>query len=477
MKNTWLFALLVASSGIALYWYGRQSVQSSYKQLSGWTIIIPGITGDLAKRKLIPALYRLYKKGMRSLIIGTGRRDAAINEIVLDAQKFVDSVDEQSWKQFSDLFVYHRLDPSNTEDFKALKHAITDYEAQKHLSGKRLVFLSLPPDVFCSVTQLLVNTNIIVRDKPHYMLYEKPFGWDLKSAENINACVTSLLTDRQLYRIDHYVAKGLTQLLPYLPAQLASLLPHKQTQRINTNLTYMPAAKNLLSDTVWDSTSIASVTILFHETLGIEGRGSFYDRYGAIKDVIQNHVLQLLAYFALDSSKAPTRAEKAEQKAAFLNSLVVQNVQRSQYEGYRAEKDVASDSKTETYAAVTLTSKDPRWKNVHFFLETGKALADKTTQLKVTFKGNGTNQLIVQFAPKELISVQFSSHDGHPFKAMKDDFHYPEAYEALLADVLTEQLRYSISFEEIKAQWRLADAMLTWPAQLNVYSKGFQAEV
>ena len=473
MKNVWLLVLLVVSIGIGVYWYGRQPVDvSKNEQLSGWTIVIPGITGDLAKRKLIPSLYRLYKRGMQSLIIGTGRRDISISDVLKDSKVFIDAIDENLWKEFSNTVIYHRLDPSKPEDFKVLAHTITDYEVNKHLSSKRLIFLSLPPDIFCSVTQLLVESTIAVRDKHHYILYEKPFGWDLKSAQEINTCVTSLLSDRQIYRVDHYVAKGLTQLLPYMPANITSLLPDKQDKRVDSLLTHMPVAKNLLSDTVWDGKSIESVAVLFHEKLDIEGRGSFYDRYGAIKDVIQNHVLQLLAYFALDSSRAQTTFEKARQKADFLNSLVVQEIRRGQYQGYTAEKDVIPDSKTETYAAVTLISKDPRWKGVKFFLETGKALADKTTQLQVTFRGKEVNQLTVQFAPQELVSLRLYSHDNRPLEIAKSDFKYPEAYEALLIDVLTEQLQYSVSFEEVKAQWHLVDTMLAQPAQLIVYPKG-----
>jgi glucose-6-phosphate 1-dehydrogenase len=453
MKKLWLLAVLtVCISMGATFWYAKKSMPSQIskdQQLSGWTIVIPGITGDLAKRKLIPALYRLYKQGMQATIIGTGRRDANIIPILEESKKFVEALDAETWKQFTHMVVYHKLDPCQFADFKALAGSITEYETIKQGSGKRLVFLSLPADVFCPFTRLLVESGIIESGKHQYVLYEKPFGWDVKSAQEINNCITSLLTDKQIYRVDHYVGKGLTQMLPYLPAS------------------------NALFEHVWDAKSISLVSVVFHETLGIEGRGAFYDRYGAIKDVIQNHVLQLLAFFALDLSRAKTPQAIAQQKAAFLNSLSVREVRRGQHEGYRTEKDVAPDSKTETYAAITLESSDARWKGVKFFLETGKALAEKNTQLSVIFKPeHKANKLIVQFAPKELVLLHLNGLEASPMDLSKQDFNYPEAYEAILKDVLTEQLRYSVSFEEIQAQWRLVDSMLAMSSELFVYPKG-----
>ncbi len=449
----WLL-LVIGIIGASIYWYVKHPVLLQVpknQQLSGWTVVIPGITGDLAKRKLIPALYQLYKKGMQSIIIGTGRRDAAITDILKDAKKFIQAVDEQLWKQFAQMVVYHKLDPSVPTDFKALAQSIVKLEASHNFSGKRLVFLSLPADVFCQTTKLLVENGIIEPHKSQYILYEKPFGWDHASAQEINKCTTSLLPDKQLYRIDHYVAKGLTQTLAYL------------------------SGTNLLFAHVWDGKAIDTVSVLFHETLGIEGRGSFYDRYGAIKDVMQNHMLQLLAFFALNLSSAKTLDERAHQKAAFLNSLSVQNVRRGQYEGYLAEKDVSPHSKTETYAAVTLISNDPRWKGVQFILETGKALAQKKTELVVTFKPVNQslpNQLTVQFAPKELMSLRLNGLESKPFDLASSSFEYPEAYEALLADVLTEKLDYSVSFEEIEAQWRLTDSIRTLTSEVSIYPKG-----
>ena len=454
MRNFWLLSLFVlfVSAGVFLYMKRPMYIQlSKNKQLSGWTIVIPGITGDLAKRKLIPALYRLYKKGMQGIIIGTGRRDANITDILRESKKFVEAFDDHIWNQFSHMIVYHKLDPSKSSDFKTLADGINQQESARNLLGKRLIYLSLPADVFCQTTRLLVGNNIIAPHKSHYILYEKPFGWDLASAQEINKCITSLLPDKQIYRVDHYVAKGLTQSLAYL------------------------SGTNFLFDQAWHGKGIDSVSVLFHETLGIEERGAFYDRYGAIKDVMQNHMLQLLAFFALNISSAKTPGERAHQKALFLNSLSVQSVRRGQYEGYLAEKDVASHSKTETYAAVMLASSDPRWKGVQFILETGKALAKKKTELVVTFRPIQQycqNQLIVQFAPKELLSLRLNGLMGKNFDLAAGSFEYPEAYEALLADVLTEKLDYSVSFEEVEAQWRVVDGIISTVSKVSVYPKG-----
>ncbi len=460
MKNLWFFSILALCIAGSIYWYSRRSpVPPSNQPRAGWLVVIPGITGDLAKRKLIPALYRLYKKGIQGTIIGTGRRDADIRAILAEAQKFIDDFDAHVWHEFSQRVMYQRLDPKSSSDFKALAQIITEHEAVQKLSGKRLIYLSLPADVFCPMTRLFVESGIVVPHKDHFILFEKPFGWDLSSAREINACLTSLLPERQIYRVDHYVAKGLTQSLPYL----------SETNAVLTD--------------IWNGKSIASVSILFHEKIDIESRGQFYDRFGAIKDVVQNHVLQLLAYFGSDLSHAKTSQERADQKAEFLSSLSVKEVHKGQYEGYKAEKDVSPTSTTETYAAITLESNDQRWKGVRFFVEAGKALAEKNTQLSVRFKPVKThsnnqvappNELVIQFAPKESILLHVNGLNAQPIELKESSLKYTEAYEALLEDVFMEKLRYNVSFKEIEEQWRLADSMLAFKTPLKTYPKGFK---
>ena len=162
----WLLMALVGISGGL--WYIHHNNQSApYPHTPQWVVLIPGITGDLAKRKLIPALYRLYKKGDQAIIIGTGRREADISLIMKDARAFIDEFDEHSWKAFGELVSYQKLDPKQPAHFKALALTIEEKENVYHLSNKRLVYLSLPSEVYCPVTELLVETGIIVPNKSH----------------------------------------------------------------------------------------------------------------------------------------------------------------------------------------------------------------------------------------------------------------------------------------------------------------------
>ena len=397
MPNCWIFIILILCIVVVYFFLSLRD--TSY---SGWLIMIPGITGDLAKRKLIPALYQLYTKGTRCTIIGTGRNPADIAVILGEAKKFVN--DGREWADFSRTVQYHKLDPEISTDFDDLALILGRY---KHIT-KRMVYLAIPSESYSSMTQQLVRCGIVQPHQEHFILYEKPFGSDLASARQINANILSVLPEHQVYRVDHYVAKCLTQRLP-------SLIDEKR--------------------------AIESISILMHEKIGIEGRGQFYDRYGAVKDVVQNHMLQLLAFIA-----------DADEKAKFLRSLIVRNVERRQYDGYRMEKGVSPDSTTETYAAITLYSNDHRWKGVTFFLETGKCMPEKRTEICVIFKSG--DALIIQFAPQE--SIVFRSSGIEKPIAFKEGC--ADAYQMLLDDVFTGDLKYSVGFPELEAQWQLTDS-------------------
>ena len=316
IKKIWFFPVAVVCIAAGLYWIYQRAHPSMKTE---WLVVIPGITGDLAKRRLIPALYHLHKRGERSIIIGTGRRAAHIHAILAEAKKFIPDVDVHAWHEFSKRLLYERLDPNNSADFRSLASTIAAQETKHALSGKRLIYLSLPADVYCPITRQLVENGIVIPDKNHFIAYEKPFGWSLASAQEIQSCLISLLPQKQTYHVDHYVAKGLTQKLPYI-------------SELN------PILKDILN-----GSTVKAVVINFHEKIDIEGRGQFYDRFGAIKDVIQNHVLQLLAFFGADLSKNMNPEQQARQRAAFLSSLAVVGVHKGQYEGYKIEKDVYPD--------------------------------------------------------------------------------------------------------------------------------------
>lgn len=464
MKYFVILAIMAGIGGSIWYWartketYLKDELKPSQPE---WLVIIPGITGDLAKRKLLPALYRLYTKGQAAIVIGTGRRESDLSKILEDTKKHISDINEEAWAQFSRLVSYQKLDPVKSADFAQLNKHIEQQESHFSLPGKRLVYLSLPSDVFCSFAQHAVENGIIKAGEKQYLLFEKPFGSDLQSAQEINKCLTALVPDKQLYRVDHYVAKGLTQTLPRV------------------------AQSNALLAFAWNGSLVESVSVYFHEKIGIEGRGHFYDRYGAIKDVVQNHMLQILAYYALGAYPDQTGQSAIKRKTDFLRSLIVKEVRRGQYKGYTSEKDVLPNSTTETYAHITLESTDPRWKGVKFYLETGKALAEKSTHLVVKMKtqksqvdktqANNSNELVFHFAPIERITLPVHGLAVKLINLATPQLDFTEAYEAIFKDVFDETLRYTVSFPEIEAQWHVVDAIEKKKGKTEIYDKGFKS--
>ena len=287
----------------------------SSKQLphESGVIIIPGITGDLAKRKLVPALYESIKRGNQLYIIGTGRRSANVQELLATLKGFFKNIDEESLKKFESRFAYHKLDAKNVDDFKSLGTLIEQAVRDFKLGDLRVVYLSTPSESFCDYTKALVSSGVLVKgNERHRIAYEKPFGFDSASAVAIETCINAELAQEQIYHIDHYLAKPLIVSLPTLRAD------------------------NEIFKEAWSNKTISSVVIRMNETIDIENRGYFYDEYGVLKDVIQNHGLQILAAILMnDTLSSPMSA-----KLTALSALRVTNVELGQYQGYTESEGV-----------------------------------------------------------------------------------------------------------------------------------------
>lgn len=406
------------------------------------TIIIPGFSGDLSKRKLIPALYALTQKGFKGVIIGTGRKDVNVDDVWGAARSFINNYDEKTGKVLRDMLFYVKANPEKPEDYNALYDFILTHE--KNMTAKRLVFMSTPADSFCQLTQRFVNSGIIEHHNAmHRIAYEKPFGSDTKSARDINRCILEFLSPAQIFRIDHYLAKSIVMALPSL------------------------ISSNIILQNSWDANSIAAVNIFFDEHVGIEGRGSFYDRYGALKDVVQNHILQLCALVGAAGNTDPMV------KAEFIRSLSVKSGVLGQYENYLKEADVAPNSKTETYAALTLQSSLKHWKDVPFNIQTGKSLGHKLSEIQVIFKSSESNApvLTIQIAPKEEITLKLST-EQMPKVLTSKEAKFPDAYETLLHTILMGKHNADASTQEIEAQWELLDKVHKLNLPLKIYKQG-----
>ncbi len=443
--------------------------------MTSWTIFIFGMSGDLAKRQIIPALYALFqirkKTGHIFTIIGAGH-DASTVEAIIDSSKpFIEKIDEQTLSDFVDACSYYHVDfdnPQNFADF--VKHIMMQKDA---LSDNRLAYMAVPADYFCSLTKALTAAHVLERgNTQHHIVYEKPFGWDRNSAQEINGCIAHVIDQNQIYRIDHYLTKGLV-----------------------SNIILMRFS-NIIFEPVWNHSHIDHVEIILDESIGIEGRGSYYDRYGALKDVVQNHMLQMLALIAMEEPKSIDEKDIEEKKVEVLKQVKIKEVVLGQYEGYQKEPAVNPQSTTETFVACKLTIDLPRWLNVPFYLRTGKNLNQKLTAIIITFKEMKScfiktadqcapNVLTITMSPDEGFRLLLNAkkpYSADEVTTAAMDFCYsclfgpetPQAYVTLLQSIFAGDHSVSVSSQEIDYQWSIIDAIKAHSFPILPYKKNSQ---
>ncbi len=434
-----------------------------------WTIVILGITGDLSKRKILPALYALFEQGNPiGLIMGTGREDVTVDAICERARPFIKDFKEDVWRRFKELLAYTIVDFAKLEHFGILEERLRHAQKEKGLQEKpRLFYLATAADYFCSITEQLVAVGALMpHDMAYRIVYEKPFGWDLQSAMSINACIQRTLSEKQVYRIDHYLARGL----------VSSIVPLRYA--------------NTLFKAIWNNTFVDAVKICFYESIGIEGRGEFFDRYGVLKDVVQNHVLQILSLVAMDMPASVSPEAIRDKKADVLRSINVVDGILGQYEGYQKEQGVKQESKTETYAALKLFIDHPLWHGVPFYIESGKALNHKTTEVRIMLKAIAycpwstqgmcePNVLTIRIMPQEEVSLQLNiKKPGTQNELSTIDLasvfgpKSPEAYEILLKEIMNGQHTISVRFDEIEYQWSIIERIKSMNLPLFTYKQG-----
>lgn len=444
-----------------------------------FTFIILGATGDLTKRKLIPAIYRLIKekKIKKFALIGAARTKTTSTQILNTAQKFITKVNPEVWKQLEESSHYIPLDFYDPNSFAELNELLTQIEKTNKLPGNRIFYLATLPEHFETITKHLANSKLVSKKQKPWtrIIYEKPFGHNLKSARKINRCVTKLFrttssSESQIYRIDHYLWEELVG-----------------------NITLVRFA-NLFFEALWSNKYIESVQIILNETLGVESRGGFYDKYGALRDVVQNHILQMLALIAMEPPKKLSGEYIRDEKAKVLKKLSCKDVVLGQYKGYLKERGIAPKSTTETFAALKLEINNKRWKGVPFFIKTGKALPKKETSIHIKFKKPvclkealdcpmQSNYLSIQIQPREGFFLEVNTQiPGNRYQVTpaKMDFCHPcyfgpntpQAYEVLLEDVLEGDQSVFVRFDEIEASWKLIDKILSKKHTIHRYAKG-----
>lgn len=428
-------------------------------------LIIVGISGDLSKRKLLPAIGQIASNGMipeKFRIVGITRQSNVDLENLLKDTKNKDFLLNNT-----ELF---EMDLNNIDDYKKLGTHLLDIEKEFGESAQYLYYLSVPPKVSKSIIELIGDSGLSERGETKLLL-EKPFGVDLNSAKELVSDIDKYFKREQIYRIDHYMAKETAQ-----------------------NIIVFRNGNSLFKRT-WNKDFIEKIEVTVSEEIGIEGRAGFYEQTGALRDLVQGHLLQLLALTLMDMpedghlDEVPHLRYEALQQIRIKDSpSLSSHVKRGQYKGYREEVGKL-DSMTETFTSIDLESLDPKWQGVLINLTTGKALKDKFTEIKISYKKDHThesNELLLRLQPDEGISFSvWAKRPGYEHQvsrhALNFSFkdHYtalPEAYEQVLFNAINGDHSLFTTSEEVIETWRILDGLQkTWATSaydLIIYKKG-----
>jgi len=444
--------------------------------MNDFTVILFGVTGDLSRRKLLPALYHLIarKELKQFLIVGASLGATDSKALLSIVKKDMGTVDEAVWKQLEDRFFCEALQFTNESDFKKLNARVTKLEKQFGLTGNRMAYLAAAAEFFCPITHHLATCGLITRKQSdsipwQRIVYEKPFGHDLASAHEINACIERLFEEHQIYRIDHFLTKELVSNIALVRF---------------TNCVFEP---------LWNNRYIDQVQIVVNEQIALEGRGAYYDKYGALSDVMQNHVLELLALIGMESPKKLSGEFVRDQRLQVLKKVQVIDGILGQYEGYQKESSVAQDSKTETFAALMLRIDNLRWAGVPFYLKTGKCLQKKETVIHIKFKSVDclltqecpvpSNWLTIEVSPEAIFSLSLNAkkpgRTDQVIPVSMDFCHSclfgsqtPESYEVVIEEVIRGEQSISVRFDEIEQCWRIIDVVRKKNFALHEYACG-----
>jgi glucose-6-phosphate 1-dehydrogenase len=463
------------------------SVEEAYaetqpsREIPSCIMTIFGATGDLTRRKLLPAIYDMAEQKLlppEFAVVGYGRREqdetAFRENLKAGCQEFArHDFSEETWNWLRDRIFYQQGAYDKTESFAALDKRLKELEGQLNTGGNRMFYLATPPDEFDPILEnvgRLKGKSSSGNGKGggwYRVIVEKPFGRDLKSARELNAQIARYFTESEAFRIDHYLGKETVQ-----------------------NILALRFA-NAIYEPIWNSRYIDHVQIVVAEEVAVGRRAGYYETSGALRDMVVNHMMQLLALVCMEPPVALDANAIRDEKVKVLRAIrpmekseVLNNTLRGQYDGYRKEEGVAPDSRTETFVALKLFVDSWRWSGLPIYMRHGKAMTKRATEIAIRFKQtpnvlfNSTrnrvrsNQLILRIQPNEGFAQSVNAKvpgAGQEIRDVLMDFEYqatfggepPEAYERLLRDALIGDGTLFTRRDEAEAAWRIADSILS----------------
>ena len=453
-----------------------------------------GATGDLASRKLYPALFRLFQKGFirnHFAVIGTARRewtDEHFREVVVKSvQSLTEDVNQA--EEFASHFYYQAHNVTDTHHYVVLKELSEKLDQQYGIEGNRIFYLAMAPSFFGTITQHLKDEALLTNHGYNRLIIEKPFGKDYESAQILNEQLRHSFDENQIYRIDHYLGKEMIQ-----------------------NITAVRFA-NRVFETMWNREHIDNIQITLAEQVGVEERGGYYETSGALRDMVQNHILQILALVAMEPPQSfeavrQNKINVLEQLRHYSPDEVAKNFVRGQYgpsldgslPGYRQDQNVSDDSNMETYVAGKVFIDNERWKDVPFYVRTGKSLDSKTTVIDIVFKEADSplfeaetkgkcpsNRISIHITPKEgfcfvinskAVGNSYGLQTSHLEKIFDKNFglNSPEAYERLILDCMEGDMTNFTHWEEVAASWKFVDRIRqAWDNETSVQFPNYPA--
>ena len=465
-------------------------------------IVIFGASGDLTSRKLIPAIFSLRAQKLmpeKYAIFGVGRtplsdedfRTKMSSAILTNSEEQV--TDQALVNEFVKDLYYHSMDSSSILDYKVLKNLLEDKDREYGIGGNYIFYMATPPNMYEVIAVNLANSGLSHSETGfRRIIIEKPFGYDLDSGRKLNKTLHTLINEDQIYRIDHYLGKETVQNL--LVTRFA----------------------NGMFEPLWNRNYVDRIEITSAENMGVGDRGGYYDSSGALRDMVQNHLLQMVGMTAMEPPSSLDPDAIRNEVLKVFQSLqpikeedVAKQVIRGQYiaslirgecvSGYRHEKGVAPDSRTETFVAIKFFINNWRWGGVPFYMRTGKRLPTRVTEIVIHFKPTphhlflrdkgkvSANQLIIRIQPDEGILLKFDMKEpgaGFNVKNVNMDFHYkdltdtrvPSAYERLLHDVMEGDSTLFSRDDEVETAWKFLEPIQSaWANNKDIKIFGYPA--